>query len=239
MVRLRRDPSRYSLRFWVVTAAVIWIFVKLPQEWWIHIAQLDFTDELALHPALGPTIVVVLAVAAAAYWWLVRPRLSAPDWPLRIAADPLPAEVLTWQQRAAWVAVHGRLVSTATFEKVCLVGLISVIYGQVLPGLETTPTGLFLGLTVIVVVNAAISLGLLRGGRGTDSVLVAFGLRVVLNVVLVLLARVVLGSRHLDPGAALFFVVMLSLITLLDDRYRPVQVARLAEGGRPHAAPST
>ena len=25
-------------------AAFIWIFIKLPQEWWIHIAQLDFTD---------------------------------------------------------------------------------------------------------------------------------------------------------------------------------------------------
>jgi len=23
--------------------ACIWIFIKLPQEWWIHIAQLDFT----------------------------------------------------------------------------------------------------------------------------------------------------------------------------------------------------
>ena len=25
-------------------AAFIWIFIKLPQEWWIHVAQLDFTD---------------------------------------------------------------------------------------------------------------------------------------------------------------------------------------------------
>ncbi len=25
-------------------AAFIWIFIKLPQEWWLHIAQLDFTD---------------------------------------------------------------------------------------------------------------------------------------------------------------------------------------------------
>jgi hypothetical protein len=239
VVRLRRDPSRYSLRFWVVTAAAIWVFVKLPQEWWIHIAQLDFTDELALHPALGPTILILLAVAAAVFWWVVRPRLSAPDWSLRIAADPLPAEVATWQQRAAWLAEHGRLVSTATLEKVCLVGLISVIYGQVLPGLETTPTGLFVGLAVLVVVNAAISLAVARGGRGTDSALLALGLRVVMNVVLVLLARVALGAHHLDLGAALFFVVMLSLITLLDDRYRPVQVARLAEGALPHAAAST
>ena len=28
----------------VLAAAAIWIFIKLPQEWWIHIAQLDMTD---------------------------------------------------------------------------------------------------------------------------------------------------------------------------------------------------
>src|SRR3954453_6717534 len=88
VVRTRRNPARYSMRFWVWVAAVIWVFVKLPQEWWIHIAKLDFTDELAAHPALGPVIVVALLAAAAVYWWVLRPRLSPPAWPLRIAADP-------------------------------------------------------------------------------------------------------------------------------------------------------
>jgi hypothetical protein len=239
VVRARRDPTRYSMRFWVVTAAAIWIFVKLPQEWWIHIAQLDFTDQLALHPALGPAIVLLLVAAAAVFWWLVRPRLSAPDWSLRVAADPLPEAAVTWQQRAAWLAVHGRVLSAATLEKVVLVGLISVIYAQVLPGLKATVTGLFVGLTFVVVLNAALSLGVARGGRGTDRVLVAFGLRVVLNVALVLLARALFGPRGEDLGAAVFFMVMLSLITLLDDRFRPVQAARLADAARVHAAPAT
>ena len=98
---------------------------------------------------------------------------------------------------------------------------------------------MFVGLAVLVVVNAAISLAVARGGRGTNSALVAFGLRVVLNVVLVLLAQRGARCAPPGPGAALFFVVMLSLITLLDDRYRPVQVARLAEAGHPRAAPAT
>ena len=38
------DPARCSMRCWVVVAAAIWVFIKLPQEWWIHVAQLDFTD---------------------------------------------------------------------------------------------------------------------------------------------------------------------------------------------------
>ena len=61
VVRTRRDPRRYALRFWIWVAAVIWVVVKLPQEWWIHVAQLDFTDELAAHPWMGPTIVAALA----------------------------------------------------------------------------------------------------------------------------------------------------------------------------------
>src|SRR3954471_10000897 len=106
LARTRRDPRRYSMRLWVWVAAVIWVVVKLPQEWWIHIAQLDFTDQLDLHPALGPTIVAALVLAAAVFWWLVRPRLSAPAWPLRVAADPLPEAAATWQRRDEWTAGH-------------------------------------------------------------------------------------------------------------------------------------
>jgi hypothetical protein len=109
----------------------------------------------------------------------------------------------------------------------------------VLPGLTTTVTGLFVGLAVVVVLNAALSLAVARGGRGTDHVLFAFALRIVLNVALVLLATAVFGPRGADLGAAVFFMVMLSLITLLDDRFRPVQAARLAEATRVHETPST
>ena len=42
--RISRNPIRLTMRAVVDIAAFIWIFIKLPQEWWIHIAQLDFTD---------------------------------------------------------------------------------------------------------------------------------------------------------------------------------------------------
>ena len=44
VVRTCWDPRRLSRRAVIGMAAAIWIFVKLPQEWWIHIAQNDFTD---------------------------------------------------------------------------------------------------------------------------------------------------------------------------------------------------
>jgi hypothetical protein len=42
VVRLRWDPKRMTKRFVIGAAAAIWIFIKLPQEYWIHIAQLDW-----------------------------------------------------------------------------------------------------------------------------------------------------------------------------------------------------
>jgi hypothetical protein len=228
VVRTRRDPRRYAMRFWVWLAAAIWVFVKLPQEWWIHIAKLDFTDQLDLHPALGPAIVIALSLAGAVFWWLIRPRLSPPAWPLRVAADALPEAAATWQQRLAWTAAHETVLSRVTGEKVVLVGLISVIYGEVLPGLDVSAGRLFAGLGVLVVLNAAVSLGLARASVGTDRSLVGFVGRLLLNTAVVVSARLLLGGGRMDLKAAMFFVVMLSLITLLHDRYFPVHAARLA-----------
>jgi hypothetical protein len=42
-VRTRWDPRRMSRGLLIGAAAFIWIFIKLPQEWWIHVAQLDMT----------------------------------------------------------------------------------------------------------------------------------------------------------------------------------------------------
>jgi hypothetical protein len=233
LVRCRWNPTRGSRRFWIVTAAAIWIFIKLPQEYWIHIAQLDFTDSLRERPWLWAVLAVVLLAAAMVAVHLLRPRLPAPDWSLRLAADPLPEGIDTAAKRDTWVATHGRLLSTATLEKVMLVGLVSVIYGQVLPDVHTSSTKLYLGIGVFVVVNAALSLAVSRRFRGIDSALVAFGVRVVVNVVIVVLAGWLLGrgGESLSVGDTLFFVGLLSLLTLLDDRFRPVADVRFADPG--------
>ena len=232
IIRLHRDPSRRSRRFWILTAAAIWIFVKLPQEYWIHIARLDVTDLVSRYPRLAAAVAVVIAALALTGWLAVRHRLPPTDWSWRVRPDPLPAEIDTAMERDRWVAVHNRVVSVATAEKVVLVGLISVIYGQILPERRSTDLQLFLGIATFVVVNAAISLWIARRFRTLDSIVAAFGARVVLNVVLVLLAGWLLGrgGGNLNPGITLFFVLLLSLITLLDNRYRPVAGVRFATG---------
>ncbi len=45
LLRLRREP-RLAATTVVSAAAAIWIVIKLPQEYWLHIARLDLTDVL-------------------------------------------------------------------------------------------------------------------------------------------------------------------------------------------------
>jgi hypothetical protein len=230
IVRLRWNPARIGLRRWVIVAAVIWIFIKLPQEYWIHIAQRDVTDELAARPWLWGVLAVAAVAAVLVLQYVVRPRLPMADWPTRTTGEPLPA----WTERSGWVTTHGRVLSSGTAEKVVLLGLLFVIYAQLLPGRRTTDVQLFVGVAVFVLVNAAVTLWVVRAGRGVESALAAFGARVLLNTVLVLLAGWLLSQERggINPAPAIFFVLTLSLITLLDDRYRPVYEARFGLSGR-------
>ena len=111
-VRTRWDPRRLGLSGWVVVAAAIWVCVKLPQEYWIHVAQLDMTDTLA-RPRLG-----ALAVRRPA----ARPRggplvrgaargCRSRTGRCALAADPLPEEMDTAAEQAAWRPGSSRLWS--------------------------------------------------------------------------------------------------------------------------------
>ncbi len=51
-------------------------------------------------------------------------------------------------------------------------------------------------------------------------------MRVVVNLGLVLLARLVLGASALDLSATLFFVLLVSLLVTMHDRFAPVAVVR-------------
>ena len=93
-----------SRRRIVAIAAGIWIFIKLPQEWWIHIAQLDFTD-FAKERVFGvpassswadaianrPLVLVAVALALMALSlvgrWAVLRYLPPRAWPPTVDAD--------------------------------------------------------------------------------------------------------------------------------------------------------
>jgi len=238
LVRTRWDPRRYGMRWWLLAAGAIWVFIKLPQEYWIHIAQLDLTDTIRDVPWFAPAMVLALLALAAVLWFVVRPRLDAPDWPLRFAADPLPAEMDTAAERDAWTAEHVRLRSWDTVGRVVLIGLLSVIYARILPGLEVSGLRLFVGITVFVVANVTITLLSARRVGSREGLAAALGVRVVVNVGLVLVAQLVLGGTALSLTDTLFFVLLLTLLTTLQDRFAPVGAVR-AEHDRRDPQPSS
>ncbi|MFC6160128.1 hypothetical protein [Kribbella jiaozuonensis] len=233
-VRTRRNPLRYTFKFWVIVAAAIWIFVKLPQEYWIHIAKLDLTDTIRDVSWFLPTLVVAILVLLAVLYFFVRPRLSPADWSWRFRADPLPEGIDEASERAAYQAAHRKVFDLTTLEKIFLIGLISVIYGQVLPGVDASGVQMFLGIAVFVVINAAIGLWAARRGYSWNSAAVSFGIVFAVNVVLVLLADVLLsrGPGQLHLVDALFFIFLFSILATLYDRYRPIADYRVAHPDR-------
>lgn len=236
-VRLRWDPRRFSMRFWLVTAAAIWIFVKLPQEYWIHVAQLDFTDTWQDVSWFPPLVITAALAGLALLWFVVRPRLLPADRTWRVAADPLPVEMDTAAERDAWTAANVRVLSWSTLEKLVLIGLLSTIYARILPGLEVSDLRMFVGVAVYVVANAAISIAFAKRAGTREGLAGDFGVRVVVNLALVVVARLVLGGNALDLSATLFFVLLVSLLVSMHDRFAPVAAVR-AEHDRTDPAPA-
>ena len=100
-LRLRYDTTRVSTRTWLLLAAGLWVVIKLPQEYWIHIAQRDFTDTVADHPWFGVACALVVVGALAAARFLVRPRLPPPSHEWRLRADALPVPLGQARRRHA------------------------------------------------------------------------------------------------------------------------------------------
>ena len=214
IARTRYEPSRFSARFWLLVAAGLWIFVKLPQEYWIHIAKLDFTDTVRDYPAFGVAVVVALIVAALVVIFVIVPRLPAPDWPWRLGADPVPSGL---------PREPARVLSRESLEKVSLLALLCIIFASILPGIDATTMQITVGVTAIVLANAAISLA--TAGRGGF----AYAALLPTNLALVYLANALLSERReFDLGYGLFFAFLITTIIWLYDAFRPVYERRYA-----------
>jgi hypothetical protein len=242
---LRWDPKRLRTRHLVGAAAAIWILIKLPQEYWIHIAQADATDWiktglLGLSPELAWTdilrswpvllFVPLLAVGALVLvirWYLTRRAPRADRAPAFSALGRLPA--FTWRRVVgARVSEASRIVDAALFEKLVLITLVSISFSQVLPGVEGRTFATALGVALVVVVNTALSHWLAR--HLADWAFTVRQLLVLLaaNLALVL-AYAWLGSllgSAISPASVLFFAVLLALLVTLYDHHRQVYLMR-------------
>lgn len=228
-LRTRWRSAHMSRSLVLGAVAGIWIVIKLPQEYWIHIAQRDVTDELAAHPEVIPVLVVLGALVLAAAWWVLTRKAPAPDHPFRLTVtDPFGDAEL--RRRVASMDT-GRLFDLALLEKVALISLVTVIFSQILPDVRSTPLQLAIGVGTLVVANTAVSEWLVRRGAGWETAARQFIAMGLINAGLVVATDLLLPIRNGDIrlGNTLFFVLLITLLVTLFDRYRPIYVAREQE----------
>ena len=252
-VRLGWDWKRMGKWTVIISTVLIWVFIKLPQEWWIHIAQLDMTDFIkeslfgvSADASWGEAIanrpwVLVLAIAGFAAigylcYWIVTRKAPKFDHGPRLKADPLPAGC-RGSELYRTVKATDKIFDRALIEKVILTGLISVIFAQYLLSDEVRGIAVFAFVAAFVVVNAGVSQLLARLGAFKRSLLIeAVGMFIVnFGIVVGLLVfDKVLGliDRRAPLPTTAFYVFLFTVITVLFDRYHTVFRARDVLGRR-------
>lgn len=237
------DPRRLSRTTIVEAAAAIWILIKLPQEFWLHVARLDLTDVLKtalfgappettwghLFAAL-PGVFIGAAVAAvgliAALAWAAGRRLPGAgrrSFSSRAAVAHITrADLLA--ARAAW---SRRVFDRDLAEKVALVALVVVIFAQVLPNTRASTAQLAAGSALVIVLNTALSHWLARRGVGWKNVVGHFLAMAAANTTIVAVFQLVPGRQDVDDAAAGFFILLLSIVVTLFDRFNEIRLARV------------
>lgn len=243
-VRTRWDPRRLGRRTLVGLAAFIWIVIKLPQEWWIHVAQLDFTDVMK-EDVLGVTVdtpwgealaenlwfvglALAVVVVLALVWRRQRSRLPAADWPFTLDVDRhLDGPAATSVPPPWW--------SAALAEKVVLVGLLGVVFASVLPDLDRGPVQTAVAVAVLVMVASGV--GEVLGPRWSS-----LPVRIPLLAVVNLLVIGTFATVGRNPGeerneaVVVFLAVLVALQVALYDRYRSTRPVAAVSGGPPTAS---
>lgn len=249
--RLRWDPIRMSKKFLISIAGFIWILIKLPQEYWIHIGQIDTTDWiktslfrvpaytswseiLQTWPAVFLVEFIVIGLFLVAIWWYLRKRLPPADRALAFSADAHQPAFTSEQVRSAVTSEARNILDAALVEKIVLVTLVSLSFAQVLPGVQATDLQLALGVMFIVILNTGLSHWLARRGFGGAFTMGQFLVLATVNS-LVMLAYTILRTAFDDPVSlanAIFFVLLFSLLITLFDRYRQVYLMRFSSSER-------
>jgi hypothetical protein len=247
IVRLRWDPVRLTRRATILWAAFIWIFIKIPQEMWIHILQLDMTDFIKENifgvpadtpPAeiladniwVIPALIVAAVLIVILVWWLLK-KLPPKDWDLSFDANSHQDEETGYVETGTIKGASDRFFNSVLTEKVILVSLVSTIFAQILPGVQAGLLQVATAVAFVIILNTVISHWLARRGTEWHHALTQFIVMGAVNLGLVLLYSILLTTLggSLNVGNTLFFVLLLTLIVTMFDRYYPIYLARFTE----------
>lgn len=246
VVRLKWDPEVLTKKKSILAAALIWIFIKLPQEYWIHIAKLDTTDLIRANPSYV-FLFVGYAIFLLFLAWILLRDLPPMKSGFSISAKPVPAflsgnrtnrgtnpgsqsydieKIETLEEKIARTFLSEKFFNGALFEKIILISLLGIIFAQVLPEVSSTNFQLAIGIAVLVILNTILSHWLAKRGNHWKSIIQEFIIMSAVNLGLVLLINYLLprynGSINLLN--TLFFILLLTLIITLYDRYRRTHI---------------
>ncbi len=219
-IRLKWDPKVLTKSKLITAAALIWVFIKIPQEYWIHVAQMDTTDWIKANPSNALILVAYAVFLLGLAWWLIRdlpptrPGLKFEALPVAAApvVSPLPEDLKKERER---------IINRQVIEKVALISLLTIIFAQILPGVRSNSIQITIGVTLFVVINTGLSHWLSRRGKHWKSIMQEFIVMSTVNLFLVLLTDYFLPryGGSIDLGNTLFFILLLTLIITLYDRY--------------------
>lgn len=257
-VRTRWNPRQLSKRHVIYAAAFIWIFIKLPQEYWIHIAQLDVTDfvrehifDVPLDTSWGTIVsdnigffiglIVALIALVLLLRWVFMHKLPAPDWGWTFSADAHRDTDPAYQAQPGAAGDRpdpigyqqnevARFVDRGMIEKIVLLTLIMGIFASVLPGLHISSIRLVIGVIIVVALNSFITGWIGRHGMSFDTAMKEFLGVALANFLIAILYRFLVhrAGGTIDVGATIFFLFLFSIIIALYDRYRPIYLRRVA-----------
>lgn len=239
VVRTGWNPRRLARSTVLWMAGVIWVVIKLPQEWWIHIAQNDFTDfmketvlgvdaDAAWSTAFGnrpatTAVLVGVAIAAVVGGRALWVRLPEQDWSIRFDVDrsivPGSAGVATGGIGVDDMDDEGPELRWPIIEKITLISLVSMVFGQML-GISISNWQVIPAAALVVVVNAGISHWFVRNGAEWGALLPSFISLAVINTALLMLYVAWAGEGRVNRALAWFFGALLTLITVMYDRFR-------------------
>jgi hypothetical protein len=234
-----------SKKYLVSAAALIWIVIKLPQEYWIHISQTDTTDWIKTNlfsvpdtaswgdilqtkPVMCLTAFILVGLVLAALWWLLKQRLPPADRKLAFTHYAYQPSFAIEKSVGSVASVTRRILNVTLLEKIALVTLVSLSFAQVLPGVRATDLQLVLGVSMIVILNTVLSQFLSQRGFGIKYAFWQYFVLASANAILMLIYGVLRTALDYPVliANAVFFILLFSLLITLFDQYRQVYLRR-------------
>lgn len=242
-VRIRWNPDRLTKKRLIFAAAFIWIFIKLPQEYWIHIAKLDTTDflkEYLFHVPLDAglqeiisqnqwLIPAVLIFAILVFFGIkfTLKKLPGADWKFNVDVNKhLDNGKLQISNKLAKISWR----NTEIIEKLVMVSLISIIFTQMLPSVNASVAKVVAIVISLVLANTFISNWLTKHSKNWETLGKEFITMAIVNFVILFLFAGITGETEGIPNliSVLFFTFLITLMVTFYNSYRKIYNARFA-----------